>query len=108
MAAHPGYSATHLQGHTGSRLQTAIMAVGNKLLAQSDSAGALPTLYAATADLPGGSYVGPDGIGEFRGHPALVGRSKAAQDEQKARGLWDLSERLTGVTWPANAKAPAA
>jgi NAD(P)-dependent dehydrogenase (short-subunit alcohol dehydrogenase family) len=107
MAAHPGYSATHLQGHTGSRLQTAFMAVGNRLLAQSDSAGALPTLYVATADLPGGSYAGPDGVGEFRGHPVLVGRSKAAQDERTARGLWDLSERLTGVSWPLSGTAPA-
>ena len=107
LAAHPGYSATHLQGNTGSRLQTALMAVGNRLMAQSDADGALPTLYAATQDLPGGSYVGPDGIGEFRGHPALVGRSKAAQDAATARGLWDLSEQLTGVSWPTRAGAAA-
>jgi NAD(P)-dependent dehydrogenase (short-subunit alcohol dehydrogenase family) len=108
VAAHPGYSATHLQGHTGSRLQTALMAVTNRVFAQSDAQGALPTLYAATQDLPGAAYVGPDGIGEMRGHPKLVGRSKAAQDDATARRLWELSERLTGVAWPLGAKANAA
>jgi NAD(P)-dependent dehydrogenase (short-subunit alcohol dehydrogenase family) len=100
VAAHPGYAATDLQTHTGSRVQHMTMMVGNRLLAQSDAMGALPTLYAATQDVPGGAYVGPDGLGEMRGHPTLVGRSKAANDEEMARRLWDLSEQLTGVAWP--------
>ena len=99
LAAHPGYAATELQSRTGDRLQNALMAVGNKLLAQSGEQGAWPELYAATQDLPGGSYVGPDGRGELRGHPTLVRPSSAATDEQKARALWELSERLTGVTY---------
>ena len=49
-----------------------MMAVANKLVAQSDAQGALPTLYAATQDVPGASYVGPDGFQEARGHPTLV------------------------------------
>ena len=55
------------------------MWIGNKLIAQSDEQGAWPTLYAATQDIPGDSYVGPDGFQEGRGHPTLVGRSDAAQ-----------------------------
>jgi NAD(P)-dependent dehydrogenase (short-subunit alcohol dehydrogenase family) len=101
VAAHPGWSATNLQSHTGSRLQNALMAIGNRVVAQGDEKGALPTLYAATQDVPGGSYIGPDGIGEVRGHPKPVGRSKAAQDERVARELWTLSEQLTDVTFPA-------
>jgi NAD(P)-dependent dehydrogenase (short-subunit alcohol dehydrogenase family) len=66
LAAHPGYAATNLQLRTGSILQTSMMAVTNRLFAQSDAMGALPTLYAATQDLPGGSYVPPDGTGEAR------------------------------------------
>jgi NAD(P)-dependent dehydrogenase (short-subunit alcohol dehydrogenase family) len=100
VAAHPGYASTNLQSRTGSRIQNAVMAVSNKLLAQSDEQGAWPTLYAATADVAGGAYVGPDGFKESRGHPKLVGRSKAANDAETARGLWDLSEELTGVTFP--------
>ena len=61
-------------------VQNALMGVGNRLFAQSDEMGALPTLYAATQDLPGASYVGPDGFREMRGHPTLVGRSGAASD----------------------------
>src|SRR5256714_8956937 len=100
LAAHPGYAATNLQARTGSFLQNTIMAVTNRVLAQSDEMGALPTLFAATQDIPGDSYVGPDGFQEQRGHPKLVGRSGAAQDRETAQKLWQLSEQLTGVTFP--------
>jgi NAD(P)-dependent dehydrogenase (short-subunit alcohol dehydrogenase family) len=107
LAAHPGYASTHLQSHTGSGMQNLLMnVVGNRLLAQSDVMGALPTLFAATQDLPGDSFVGPDGFMEQRGHPHLVGRTKAAQDADVARRLWTLSEQLTGVS--AGVVAPAA
>jgi hypothetical protein len=60
--------------------------------------GALPTLYAATApDLPGGSFVGPDGFMEQRGHPHVVTAADKAYDEDAWRRLWDTSEQLTGV-----------
>ncbi|WP_251093995.1 oxidoreductase [Streptomyces sp. Caat 7-52] len=98
-AAHPGYAATNLQSHTANPLARALMAVGNRFLAQDDKAGALPTLYAATQDLPGAAYVGPDGPAEMRGAPTLVGRSAAASDPVAARRLWTLSEELTGVGW---------
>jgi NAD(P)-dependent dehydrogenase (short-subunit alcohol dehydrogenase family) len=99
VAAHPGYASTHLQSHTGSRLQHVLMAtVANRVFAQSDEMGALPTLFAATQDIPGDTFVGPDGFMEQRGHPHIVGRSKAAQDDGDARRLWELSEQLTGVT----------
>ena len=98
VAAHPGYAATKLQERTGNPLQNGLMWVANRVVAQSDEMGALPTLFAATQDLPGGSYVGPDGPGEQRGHPVLVGRNAAASDADTARKLWELSERLSGVT----------
>jgi NAD(P)-dependent dehydrogenase (short-subunit alcohol dehydrogenase family) len=101
--AHPGWAATNLQNRTENIVQNAIMAVGNRLLAQSEDMGALPTLYAATKDLPGDTYVGPDSIGEQRGHPKVVGRTGAARDEETARRLWELSEELTGVAFPVGA-----
>ena len=100
VAAHPGWAATNLQGHTEKRIQNALLAVANRFWAQSDEMGALPTLYAATEDIPGGSYIGPDGWQEQRGHPRRVGRSGAAKDEQTARALWELSERLTRTGFP--------
>ncbi|MEU5532585.1 oxidoreductase [Streptomyces sp. NPDC020362] len=105
LAAHPGYAATNLQSHHANPVARAFMGLGNKVLAQDDRSGALPTLYAATQDLPGASYVGPDGLGEMRGTPTLVGRSAAASDPEAARRLWTLSEEQTGVEWlPAAAR----
>ena len=53
MAAHPGYAATNLQSHSGSRLMDFAMGtLGNRLLAQGAVGGALPTLYKAAQDLP--------------------------------------------------------
>jgi NAD(P)-dependent dehydrogenase (short-subunit alcohol dehydrogenase family) len=96
-AAHPGYSSTNLQSHTES-IQDRFMAVGNKLMAQSAAMGALPELYAATVpDIPGGTYVGPDGFGERAGHPRPVGSTKASHDRDVQRSLWAASEQLTGV-----------
>ncbi|MEU3251169.1 oxidoreductase [Streptomyces sp. NPDC006997] len=100
LAAHPGYAATNLQSHTANPVLRVFLKFGNRFLAQDDRAGALPTLYAATQDLPGASFVGPDGLGELRGAPTLVGRSAAASDADAARRLWTLSEELTGVSWP--------
>ena len=100
LAAHPGWAATELQGRTGSRLGDRAMRLGNLLVAQSADQGALPTLAAATTDLPGGSYLGPRGLGEWRGAPTLVGRSPAASDPELARRLWAASAELTGVDLP--------
>jgi hypothetical protein len=79
----------------------------NRFYAQSDEKGALPTLYAIAQDLPGASYVGPDGFGEQRGHPTLVGRTSAAADVDTARALWERSEELTGVRFPLTPAAAA-
>jgi NAD(P)-dependent dehydrogenase (short-subunit alcohol dehydrogenase family) len=99
MAAHPGYAATNLQSHTES-IQSTMMGLSNRVFAQSAQMGALPTLYAATvADLPGGSYVGPDGWFEQRGYPKIVQSSSRSHDTATAERLWTLSENLTGVTF---------
>ncbi|MFI5530107.1 oxidoreductase [Kitasatospora sp. NPDC051853] len=99
LAAHPGYAATNLQSHDGSAVRRALMAVGNRFVAQDSRAGALPSLFAATMDLPGAAYVGPDGFAENRGHPTLVGRTAAASDPVSAARLWTESERLTGTAF---------
>jgi hypothetical protein len=50
-------------------------------------------------DQPGGSHAGPDGRSELGGDPQLVSMSRRAQDPETARRLWEVSERLTGVTY---------
>ncbi|RZT84441.1 NADP-dependent 3-hydroxy acid dehydrogenase YdfG [Pseudonocardia sediminis] len=100
LAAHPGFASTNLQGRTES-FQDGPVALATRLLGQSGEAGALPTLYAATVtDLPGGMYIGPDGIGELTGSPRPVGSSAASHDRDVRRKLWDLSEELTKVGFP--------
>lgn len=99
-AAHPGYAATNLQSRSGSGFWDAFGRIGNSLFAQSEAAGALPTLYAAFADIPGDSFAGPGGMQGMRGAPRLVKRSKRAQDEAVARRLWEVSEELTDTRFP--------
>jgi NAD(P)-dependent dehydrogenase (short-subunit alcohol dehydrogenase family) len=108
VAAHPGYAATNLQfAATPSRLEKLGSVLLNRIVAQDALHGALPTLYAATADIPGGSFAGPDGIQEMRGNPTLVAPTSAARDPETARRLWEVSEQLTGVTFDL-AAVPAA
>jgi NAD(P)-dependent dehydrogenase (short-subunit alcohol dehydrogenase family) len=104
MAAHPGYAATNLQFAAPPLVDRMVMRVINPVVAQSADMGALPILYAATEPgLPGGTYAGPDGIAEQRGHPKPVAPNRAARDEETARRLWDVSEKMTGVRFELSA-----
>ena len=101
-AAHPGVSSTNLvtseQG-LGSIPGVKIVApLFLRLVFQSPKAGAEPTLYAATRAEPG-SYTGPQGLRESRGHVGPARLSSEARDEVLARKLWDLSEDWTGVRY---------
>jgi NAD(P)-dependent dehydrogenase (short-subunit alcohol dehydrogenase family) len=98
--AHPGSTATGITGSTGSRLKTAVGDFGHRLVGMKAWQGALPTLYAATMDVPGNTYVGPHAFGEMRGWVTGVGRSQRALDPELAKALWAESERLSGVTFP--------
>ncbi len=99
VAAHPGYAATHLQSGQGQPVMEALMRLGNATIAQSDAAGAWPSLFAATAPgVCGGQYFGP-GLFELRGHPKQVGRSAAAENDAVAARLWTMSEELTGTSY---------
>lgn len=92
-SAHPGWTATELQRHTG------LTSFLNKFFAQNVSMGALPTLRALTDDTAmSGDYFGPNGFGELKGHPILVQPSKQAKKELIAEKLWNVSEQLTGIS----------
>ncbi|REE95130.1 oxidoreductase [Thermomonospora umbrina] len=104
-AAHPGYAATNLQTTgprmAGSRINERLMTAANRVVAQSDAAGALPSLYAATApNVHGGACYGPRGPFQQRGLPTRVRTSPTASDPDLARRLWDVSTTLTGVAYP--------
>jgi NAD(P)-dependent dehydrogenase (short-subunit alcohol dehydrogenase family) len=95
--AHPGTTATAITASSGRGWLSWIGSWGHHLVGMPVWRGALPTLYAATMDVPGNSYVGPDGFKEFFGWPTLVGRSARASDPDLARACWDASVRLSGV-----------
>lgn len=97
-AAHPGSTRTNLQQYKPSFR----FFMSFPLMAQDSPAGALPTLYAATAgDVSGGDYFGPGGPFEMTGPPAKAYMSKHARNDENAKRLWELSERRTGVTYAA-------
>jgi NAD(P)-dependent dehydrogenase (short-subunit alcohol dehydrogenase family) len=112
VAAHPGYADTHLQAAgselAGNRLMLRATGLGNRAFAQTDTMGALPQLYAATApDVVGGEFFGPDRFLESRGHPKRVRAVARAYDEAGARRLWERSEELTGVHYEWAAAPPS-
>ncbi len=107
LAAHPGYSATGLMGtgrntgNTGEKMRftATIMQAVFAAVGQPASMGALPTLMAATADLPGSTYVGPDGLLQFKGRPRIVNARRLAHDREAQQQLWETSEKTTGVSF---------
>jgi NAD(P)-dependent dehydrogenase (short-subunit alcohol dehydrogenase family) len=107
MAAHPGLASTNLgSAGTGTGngvvnlLTTPFLMFSNAFLAQDAEHGALPTLFAAVSPgLAGGSYVGPDGVGELRGSPTIVAPRKVAHNHDVAERLWNASVELTGVEY---------
>ena len=104
LAAHPGFSGTHLAANgTFGRAAggaASILDASVKALAQSPQMGALPTLMAATADLPGSSYCGPSGPGQMSGLPRVVDCGRLARDADAQEQLWRLSEDAVGLSWP--------
>jgi NAD(P)-dependent dehydrogenase (short-subunit alcohol dehydrogenase family) len=104
VAAHPGFSGTHLvvngqvgraRGGVASILDAAVKAVS-----QPAYAGAWPSLMAATADIPGDTYCGPSGRGQYGGRPQVVGRTRLARDAEAAGRLWEISEKTVGLQYP--------
>jgi NAD(P)-dependent dehydrogenase (short-subunit alcohol dehydrogenase family) len=100
VGAHPGVAATELSRHIPGYTLPGVPWLFGKLLNTAEM-GALPTLRAATdPSVKGGQYWGPDGFREMRGHPVLVSSSKQSQDTAIQQRLWQVSEELTGVSYP--------
>ena len=109
-AAHPGLTMTNLQisGPSHGREKPALMERlyraswrWTPFMWQEVEDGILPALYAAAApQAQGGVFYGPLGL-EIAGggvKPAHV--PARARNEADCQRLWELSERLTGVSYP--------
>jgi NAD(P)-dependent dehydrogenase (short-subunit alcohol dehydrogenase family) len=100
-AAHPGGSNTELMRNLPRWAAVAYPVIAP--LMQDATMGALPSLRAATDPaVLGGQYYGPDGVGQTRGYPKLVGSSRKSHDVDLQRRLWAVSEELTGVAYPVD------
>ena len=94
VAAHPGGTSTDLARHN------LLMGMFTGILGQSPEMGALPTVRAAVDEsVKGSDYIGPDGFGEFYGHPIKVDSNQLSKDEMIAKRLWKVSEEMTGVEY---------
>jgi NAD(P)-dependent dehydrogenase (short-subunit alcohol dehydrogenase family) len=92
MVAHPGIATTTLASHSASNRINKF-----RVFLNDPEHGALPTLFAATQNLPGNSYVGPDGLGGVKGYPKVGKPSRAARHTETAVKLWDATASLTGM-----------
>ncbi len=94
IAAHPGWTATELQRHSG------LFNFLNSFFAMPIEQGALPTLRAATDNnVQPGDYFGPDGFREMKGYPVKVESNRLSHNEKITKQLWSASEELTGVKY---------
>ena len=109
LACHPGVVYTDLFVNR-SRLQQFLLSpalrITNFWAVQSARMGTLPALRAATdPSAQGGEYFGPRRYGLRRrfytGYPAVVDSSALSHDEADQAQLWQVSEQLTGVSYPA-------
>jgi NAD(P)-dependent dehydrogenase (short-subunit alcohol dehydrogenase family) len=94
IVAHPGIASTNLVRHTFSGR---VMFGSLRFLLNDVEQGALPSLFAATQDIPGNSYVGPNGPGSVKGHPKIRKPAAAGLDTRTAAELWTLTAQLTGI-----------
>ncbi|MET7783424.1 oxidoreductase [Streptomyces sp. NPDC005388] len=99
VVAHPGLAVTNLISHRPV-ISGLLFGVMRPLVNDADE-GALPTLFAATQNIPEGPcYIGPSGPAAVKGHPKVGTASRAARDTDIARQLWDLTSRLTDIDAP--------
>jgi NAD(P)-dependent dehydrogenase (short-subunit alcohol dehydrogenase family) len=98
LAAHPGWSHTNLQGNSGRKLGDAAVLAIDRLVSTDADFGARQTLYAASQDLPGDTFIGPR-FGLY-GRTQPTWRNWPAKRAATAAALWELSEQLTGTKFP--------
>lgn len=99
IAAQPGANKTELSRYMSeSDYNAAVDRIGALM---DPWQGALPSLYAATADdVKGGDFYSPNADGGYRGYPVRMELLPHALDESVAKKLWELAENVTGVAFP--------
>jgi len=96
--AHPGVSDTNLGQHL-PKWAMAMFGVIAPLFSHSSKAGTQPSLLAAVGTATGGDYFGPTGFREMKGKAGKVDSTSLSKDKEIAKKLWEVSEKLTGITY---------
>lgn len=92
VAAHPGLSSTNIVWLPFP------LTLLKELVLMSAAKGSLPLLMAAAGEsIKGGEYIGPAGIKQSYGYPAVLKSGKHSYDRAVWKRLWEVSEELTGV-----------
>lgn len=72
------------------------------LFSQEADEGAATSLFAATSpDALSSEYYAPNGFLATHGPPTKLPMPNAANDLKTAEKLWEVSVKLTNVTWPS-------
>jgi NAD(P)-dependent dehydrogenase (short-subunit alcohol dehydrogenase family) len=110
--SHPGIAPTSLLaarpeiGRSGEsreiRLIRRLSAMG---VVGTPETAALPALLAATSPDTGGRFYGPSRFQHMSGVPAEQELYRPLRSVEDAQRIWELSEQLTGVSFPAAAGA---
>ena len=103
LAAHPGIATTRLMRNGPLEripLGRPVVETAMRAVFQTPAAGAWPTLMAATADVPGGTFTGPSRLGEWAGPAHVTGSTARSHSTADQRALWELSEQTVGLTYP--------
>jgi NAD(P)-dependent dehydrogenase (short-subunit alcohol dehydrogenase family) len=96
LAAHPGLVVTPIYDRpAGTRRGFWDLVL--PVLGQGPDAGALPLLHAIAADLPGGTFTGPQHMFHMRGGAQTITASARAKDTGLQADLWAASDELTQV-----------
>jgi NAD(P)-dependent dehydrogenase (short-subunit alcohol dehydrogenase family) len=109
-AAHPGFTKTNLQlsgpsqGRQSPTLMERFYRISRSMTPfawQEIDEGILPSLYAAVSpDAQSGTFYGPRGLLEAAGGGVTLAKiPRRARDEADCRRLWEVSEKLTAVSF---------
>jgi NAD(P)-dependent dehydrogenase (short-subunit alcohol dehydrogenase family) len=96
LAAHPGLVVTPIYDKPAGTKQ-GFWDLVLPVLGQGPDAGALPLLHAIAADLPGGTFTGPQHMFHMRGGAQTITASARAKDPALQSDLWAASDELTQV-----------
>lgn len=100
-ACHPGSSRTNLINTSGSFMMKVIFGMMKLTpLTQTAEKGAYPALMCATEpDLDQDEFYGPTGRSNWVGPVGAHELKAHARDKEASRRLWDLSEKMTQISW---------